>query len=361
MKILKFDEKKGEMSLQVESLNDLWVLYNIIYPGDKVFARTVRRVVVREGEKGDRKPMKLGITVEDVSFYEFANRLRIKGQIFAGPDDLISIGRYHTLNIEPNQTISVIKDMWYDHLIQRIKKSAQAGRGYQVLVIPIDSGDAIIALLSNYSQTIIARVHENLPGKRYGKQAWEQELEKFFANVAKVIQENLSQYEIRLILVVGPGFVKEKFAEYLQEHVAGARGKTNIESASSAEDSAIYEVLRKGTLQVLQQDQRVVFETDLVEEVMRRVGKNDPTISFGISEAQQACQFGAIETFLISDVKFRESRGDDREIIEKLLHDVESANGKVEIVSSQHPAGEQLLKLGGYVGLLRFRVEFTPK
>src|SRR5271157_5046809 len=125
MKILKFDEKKGEMTLQIETLNDLWVLYNVIFPGDKVEARTVRRVVVREGEKGDRKPMKLGIKVEDVSFYEFANRLRIKGQIFAGPADLISIGRYHTLNIEPGQSIKVIKEIWYDHLVQRIKKSAQ--------------------------------------------------------------------------------------------------------------------------------------------------------------------------------------------------------------------------------------------
>ncbi|HMF30174.1 MAG TPA: mRNA surveillance protein pelota [Candidatus Lokiarchaeia archaeon] len=359
MKILKFDEKKGEMTLQIETLNDLWVLYNVIFPGDKVEARTVRRVVVREGEKGDRKPMKLGITVEDVSFYEFANRLRIKGQIYAGPNDLISIGRYHTLNIEPNQSIKVIKEIWYDHLVQRIKKSAQAGRGFQVLVIPIDSGDAIVALLSNYSQTIIARVHENLPGKRYGKQAWEQELEKFLGTVAKIVEENLSAYEIRLIVVAGPGFVKEKFADYLQTHVAGARGKVNLESATSAEDSAIYEVLRKGTLQVLQQDQRVVFETDLMEEVMRRVGKDEPTVTFGIAEAQQACQFGAIETFLISDVKFRESRGDDRDNIEKLLRDIESANGKVEIVSSLHPAGEQLLKLGGYVGLLRFRVDFT--
>ena len=129
MKILKFDEKKGEMSLQVESLNDLWVLYNVIYPGDKVEARTVRRVVVREGEKGERRPMKLGLTVVDVSFYEFANRLRIKGQIYEGPEDFVSMGKYHTLNLEPGQSLKVIKETWYGHLIQRIRKSIQNRAG----------------------------------------------------------------------------------------------------------------------------------------------------------------------------------------------------------------------------------------
>ena len=109
------------------------------------------------------------------------------------------------------------------------------------------------------------------------------------------------------IVVAGPGFVKEKFADTSNPTLL-ARGKVNLESASWRR-SAIYEVLRKGSLKVLQQDQRVVFETDLMEEVMRRVGKGEETITFGIDEARRACQYGAIETFMISDVKFRESRG----------------------------------------------------
>jgi len=357
MKIFKFDPKKGEIRLQAESLNDLWTLYNVLYPGDKLEGRTTRRVVVREGDKGDRRPMFLGITVESVAFDEFVNRLRVKGQIYQGPDDFVSMGSFHTFNVEPGDELSIIKDVWYDHLIQRLKKSADAAKLFQVLIIPIDSGDGIVALLSTYSQTIIARVHENISGKRFGKAAWEQELEHFFVQMAKVVEENLAKYEIRLILIVGPGFTKEKFAEYLQNHVAAARDKVKLESATSAEESAIYEALRKGTLQSLLQDQRVVYETDLMEEVMRRIGKDQPTVTFGISEAKQAAQYGAVEKFLISDVKFRECQGDDRQNLEELLHNIENGNGKVEIVSSLHPAGEQLLKLGGFIGLLRFKVD----
>ncbi len=361
MKIFRVDLKKGEIKLQAESLNDLWALYNVLYPGDKLEGRTTRRVVVREGEKGDRRPMFLGIQVESVAFDEFVNRLRVKGQIYSGPEDFVSKGSYHTFNVEPGDELAIIKDVWYDHLIQRMKKSVSAAKSYQVLIIPIDSGDAIVALLSNYSQTIIAKIHENISGKRFGKAAWEQELEDFFKQVAKVVEENLSKYEIRLIMVVGPGFTKEKFAEYLQNHVVASKGKVSVESATSAEESAIYEVLRKGTIKTLQQDQRVFYETELMEEVMRRIGKDEPTVTFGLVEAQQAAQMGAIEKFLISDVKFRESCGDDRKTLEELLHGVEQAGGKIEIVSSLHPAGDQLLKLGGYVALLRYKLNLDTK
>ena len=357
MKIFKFDPKKGEVKLQAESLNDLWVLYNVVYPGDKIEGKTTRRVVIREGEKGDRRPMHLGIVVEAIAFDEFVNRLRIKGQIYIGPEDFVSKGSYHTLNIEPGDDLTIIKSTWYDHLLQRLKKSVENSTDFKVLIIPIDAGDGIIALLTNFSQTIIAKIHENIPGKRFGKAAWEQEMDNFFGQLAKVIEENLNKYQIKLIMVVGPGFTKEKFAEYLQSHVPTTRGKVKTESATSAEESAIYEVLRKGSLQAFLQNQRVVYETDLIEEVLRRIGKSQQTLTFGIQEARQAAQFGAIEKFLISDVKFRECQGEERQKLEELLNTIESKNGKIEIVSSLHPAGEQLLKMSGFIGLLRFKVE----
>ena len=88
MKILERNDKTGEISVQIENLNDLWSLYNVIAENDKVAARTQRRIVLKEGSKGERKSMYLKINVEDVSFHEFSNRLRIKGTILEGPEDL---------------------------------------------------------------------------------------------------------------------------------------------------------------------------------------------------------------------------------------------------------------------------------
>ncbi|MCK4687445.1 MAG: mRNA surveillance protein Pelota, partial [Candidatus Lokiarchaeota archaeon] len=96
MKILEYNQKQQEITVKIESLYDLWILFNLISKNDKVAARTQRRIVLKEGSKGERKSMYLKLNVEDVSFHEFTNRLRIKGTILEGPEDFVSYGTYHT-------------------------------------------------------------------------------------------------------------------------------------------------------------------------------------------------------------------------------------------------------------------------
>ena len=82
MKVIFKDLKHGEIKLVPENLDDIWHLYNIVDEGDLVRAVTFR--TVEEGKddkirskKSDKKRMKLGITVEEVKFHEFSDRLRI--------------------------------------------------------------------------------------------------------------------------------------------------------------------------------------------------------------------------------------------------------------------------------------------
>ena len=100
MQILHQNVSEGQIKVQIDCLNDLWELFNIIREGDYIAGSTFRRVVVREGEAGERKPMYLKIHVEKVEFHEFVNRVRVLGVIVEGPDDFVSIGQYHTFNLE---------------------------------------------------------------------------------------------------------------------------------------------------------------------------------------------------------------------------------------------------------------------
>ncbi|GAG39143.1 unnamed protein product, partial [marine sediment metagenome] len=77
MKILEIDKKSEIVSIRTEDLNDLWTLYNVIDKNDEVSARTNRRIVLKEGSKGERKQMNLILNVESVSFHEFTSRLRV--------------------------------------------------------------------------------------------------------------------------------------------------------------------------------------------------------------------------------------------------------------------------------------------
>ncbi|MFX1474839.1 MAG: mRNA surveillance protein Pelota, partial [Promethearchaeota archaeon] len=116
MKIVTRKLKKGLIVVVPESLDDLWHLYNIILPGDQIAARTVRRVR-RDSEgsrpdRGERRRMFIRLEVEEVSLHKYSNRLRVKGRIIEGPEEFVSLGTYHTINVEPGLKIEIIKTHW---------------------------------------------------------------------------------------------------------------------------------------------------------------------------------------------------------------------------------------------------------
>ena len=152
MRILNIDQKHGEITIKTENLNDLWSLYNIINKDDKVSSLTRRRVILKEGTKGERKLMRLTLKVEDVSFHEFSNRLRIKGKILEGPDDFVSFGSYHTFNIEVSQKLTIIKENWLRTELKRVKETSKFESNFIILITAIETGLATLALITNFKR-----------------------------------------------------------------------------------------------------------------------------------------------------------------------------------------------------------------
>ena len=80
MKVIFQDIKKGEIKIQVTSLEDLWYLSNIIDSGDEVSGRTFRKIKI--GDDSDKnvkvvkKPVSLSIIVEKVEFHKYNHSLR---------------------------------------------------------------------------------------------------------------------------------------------------------------------------------------------------------------------------------------------------------------------------------------------
>ena len=104
MKIIYKALKKGIIKLIPETMDDLWHLQHIIDKGDLVRALTFRTAEQSTDKlrtkKADKRPMVLGIRVEDVEFHQFSARLRIHGVIEEGPQDL---GSHHTINIKAGE------------------------------------------------------------------------------------------------------------------------------------------------------------------------------------------------------------------------------------------------------------------
>jgi len=104
MKILQKDLRHGMVRVMVENLDDLWYLSNVICPGDRVSARTERRVKAKDdmerAGKSERVAVTITLKVEKTDFRLENDSFRISGTITEGPEDLVSAGSHHTINVE---------------------------------------------------------------------------------------------------------------------------------------------------------------------------------------------------------------------------------------------------------------------
>jgi protein pelota len=355
VQILDQDKKKGEITVRVQDLNDLWTLYNIISKGDTVSSLTQRRVVMKEGSSGERKVMRLTLKVEDVAFHEFSNRLRIKGTILEGPDDFVSFGSYHTFNLEINQKITIIKENWMRQDLMRLKESSKLSTNFVMLIIAMETGLANVALITNYSHNNIATITKTIPGKRYEQSFRKKFLHDFFEDVQRVIESNTETRDINLIIICGPGTVKDQFIRWLKENSSQEFDNMRSIHASSGTESAIYETLKSQELAKLKKNIKILQETEKIEQVLTQLGKDADLISIGVAEVAKAAQMGAVEQLLVADIVIRGASKAKKLEIEEIITNVEQTGGKVDILNTKHPAGEQLTDLGSLIAILRYK------
>ncbi|MHA1825777.1 MAG: mRNA surveillance protein pelota [Candidatus Heimdallarchaeota archaeon] len=361
--------QQGAVTLAPETIDDLYILYNIILPNDQVKARTTRRVRQNEQEenrasKGERMTMVLTVQVEEVSFHEFATRLRIKGKIIAGPEDLISFGTYHTLNVEIGTLLTIYKESWNKVDIERIEEAAKKTSSAKVIIVAIDDNEATIAGVSTFSSTIIAHFRERIPKKASStKDKIRHELiQKFFAKVTFGIEEALATKfpDVAAIIIAGPGFTKDHFIRYLQERKRELKfpvEKILVETASCGGPSAISEIISKNILGKIIEEEQASSEAVYIEEVLSRLGRNTQTVAYGDDAIARAIEFGAVETLLIVDNQLRLRDRAKRKELDELLLKVRKNGGKIVIMSEQHESGKQVEKFGGKIALLRFPIQ----
>ncbi|MBD3253980.1 MAG: mRNA surveillance protein pelota [Candidatus Lokiarchaeota archaeon] len=357
LKILEKNLKSGDITVQIDNLNDLWILYNVISPGDQVQGRTYRRVVMKEGSKGERKPMFLKLKVEDVAFHEFSNRLRVKGTILEGPSDYVSYGSYHTFNIEVHQQYTIIKEEWSKQDLKRLRESSKFESNFLILFVAIETGLATISLTTNYSHNKIATIKKHIPGKRYQQSHRNKAYKDFFEDIRKVVEQNLQNNEINLIIICGPGNARDHFITHLKENSQiEIANKIRSIHASSGTESAILETLKSRELEKFRKTIKILKETEKIEKIFSLFSTNPDLIAIGIQEVAEAAKLGAVKELLLVDIVIRGVSKEDKLQIEEIITNVEDTGGSVLILSSEHPTGKQIKDLGKIVAILRYNL-----
>ncbi|MDI6888207.1 MAG: mRNA surveillance protein pelota [Methanocellales archaeon] len=340
----KLRRQEGEITLVPDSLDDLWHLKYIIEPNDLVFAFTKRQAEVPKDklrpEKVEKKPVRLGIRVEEATFHRFSNRLRVKGVIEHG----IDIGTHHTLNVAPSVEVSIIK-RWRGDQLQRIKEAVRASMHPKVAIVTIEEGEACIGVVRQYGVETLATIR-GTSLKRTGEKS------EFFSSIAR----QLGHMEDVRFIIAGPGFIKEDFLGFLKQHHSEIAKRAGLETTSSIGMSGFQEVLRRGAVDRIIEEAHIAKEAKLMEMLLVEIAK-DGKATYGMDDVRKAMEYGAIETLLIADEMLRSAK--ERDYLDTFLKDVEKARGKIVVFSTEFEPGKKLQSLGGIAALLRFSIEYA--
>jgi protein pelota len=355
LKILEMNLKKGFVKVVPEKFDDLWHLYNIIYKGDEVYAYTSREIKQDEkysrGKRGERVSVFMGVRVEKVSWDKLLRRLRVHGIICHAPE-IIPTGAHHTLNIALNSPVTIVKEEWTSHQLERLETARKTSEK-PVIIVAIDDEGFAIATTTQYGVEVKVEERVRLPGKLEAEKR-DVAVKEFFQNALN----NLRQIWIEghnPIAIIGVGFVKNDFAKFL-ERVAPeiAKNVADVKSVNNSGVAGIYEALRSGVLTKTMKHLRIVEETEVVEEILKKLGKGERTVVYGLDEVQKALDYGAVDRLILADTVLRGADDKERLLLEQLMKDVEQKGGRVIVISTEHEAGAKLLALGGVAALLRF-------
>ncbi len=346
MKILHQDTREGKIKVRIDNLDDLWHLKNMINPEDIVSAITYRREETQRdkirSERGEKKRMRLDIEVEKVEFHEFTDRLRILGVIIEGPQDH---GSYHTLNLTEGDELTIIKE-WKDHELDRLKEAVDRSEEPLITFVALEEQDATLAIMRQYGVKEMAHLSPNRGGKMYDSEKMTRE--EFFEMIVKKLETIIDPGEPLVIL--GPGFTKEDFFEHCKRNHPELVKNAEVIPAGEGGLTGVNEVIRKGKERDALDGQRMSYENEEVEELLREI-KKDGAYSYGLENVKKAVTIGAVEKLLILDTKVRDEEG------EKLMKKTEELGGEVVVISSTHEGGEKLEALGGSGALLRYKIE----
>lgn len=350
VRILEEDYKQGWIKLQVETLDDLWVLYNILRESDIVYAKTTREVKVSNGSQGSRLPMVLGLRVKGVEFQQFSSKLRVRGVVVEGPEEYGIKGKHHTLSIGVGDVVTVVKDQWNEHEVEFIREHTV--RKGSVLILSIDFDEACIGVLSEQGVRHVWESALNLPSKLYYVD-YEKLLKNFTVEVIKIVLETTKREDVKAILIAGPGEIKE----YVKSELAD---KTNlpiyVDSTSTGGCQGLSEALRRDAIKRVIGELGVLKARSTLEEFKRLLIKDHEMVSYGIREVFEASLLGAVKNLVLVDELLRTSSDEERNMVFEALRQAYRHGAEVVIVPGKSDVGLELKGFGGAIAILRFRL-----
>ncbi len=338
VKVVKFillDKENHVLKLVPQSLTDLWHLSNIVEVGDEVSARTMR--AVKFGNKEERIPVFITIAVEKHKFFPEKNALRLTGKIIFGkPEDLVQLGRYHSIDVSIGSEIKVVKQQWGVEIEQEIRKIKKEQEERVLHVLLIDDKDAIMYKVSPFDIKPLFS-HRIRQGSK-------EESTTDYKPLIEWIQSH------GLDVLAGPGFEKEVFYKALRQELGEKVKGVAVFHADDIEIGGLKQLLSSNKIEQHQKVLAVQQEQALWSRFLMHLGKEDGLVVYGEEEVKQALEWNACEIVLVTLDCLRSSKG-VRDMIERYKHTCE-----VVVFNANKDCVEALSSFGGVAAILRYRL-----
>ena len=351
MRITNQDKKQGLIEVVPETIDDLWHLSHIVEVNDYVSTLTARRIQDNNSgktraDRGVKKKFFLGIRVEKINFHKYTGMLRFTGIIESGPEDLIPLGSHHTINVQLNNSIR-IKKIWNKWSLERLNQAIEASNRANEIIVAIEDNTTELGIIKQYGIDYIGPIIGDISGKQNIEKNREQKVNEYYEDITKTLTQ---QKDIDKLIIIGPGFTKNGYYNYLEENYPKLAKKVILESTGAGGHAGIQEVLKNGLIESLSKDAKIAKEAALVNKLLEQIGKSSNTVTYGKKQVITASNMGAVEKLLVLEDLVRDKN------IQNIMNTVENMGGVVIIISSQHDAGQQLKALGSLAAFLRYPI-----
>jgi protein pelota len=352
LKIIEEDLKKGWVKILVEDEDDLWVLYNLLSPGDIVYGRTSREVKQGEGGSSRRVSMTLGLRLEKLEFQEFSDRLRVRGIVVDGPEEFGVKGHYHTINLSPGDTLVVFKEKWSASELEALRRSSVKKR--RVMLVNIDHDEACIAVLTEQGVIQLSEAYGRLPGKMYAS-GYDTLLRNYLEEVLKLVSDYASRERVDALVVAGPGDLKNTLADLARSRVKGL--PVYVDSTSIGGCSGLNELLRRDVVKKVVSELSVIRAREVFEVFKRLVVEQPDRVAYGVDEAYCAALMSAVDKLVVVSELIKSGDDGVRSKVLETLDKAFSSKADIWIIPGRADIGVEVGGFGGIIAVLRYPLQ----
>ncbi|KAL9332027.1 hypothetical protein ACSQ67_001637 [Phaseolus vulgaris] len=357
MKILHKDfalNQAGTVKLTAEEPDDVWVLYNLILPGDVVSADTTRKVHLDSSSKkntASRIKLTLNLKVTSRDFHKDSSTLRLHGRNLHS-NQHVAAGSFHTLSLEPHKQFLLRKNLWENDALQTLKDTAQKEHSKSnstsipdLAVVLFHPHHAEIHLIAEGATAHCTKVESSPNSRKNGKVSSSVFFRRVLAALVRVVDFKV----LRSVVVTSEEFRKFAVSEARKLKIRWIEdNKTRVVVVEDGD--CLEKVLSDPTVTELVKDSRIGAFRDLWEMVCNDSGR----ACYGSEEVERAKEMRAIETLLITDDLFRNEEVGTRQRYAGLVKSVKDGGGKALVFSPMHVSAHQLAQLTGVAAILRF-------